>query len=95
MGNVREGAPKRAFDEDGDGDCKKKFKTDPEVHELLPTAENIRNVKDTKKWNILPSIVYELLALLKKSEKLNSVDDKRVCKHCKRSSVAGVHSRAI
>ncbi|XP_022174184.1 uncharacterized protein LOC111036467 [Myzus persicae] len=70
------GASKRPLDDDDDGD-KKKFKTGSDLQQFLPTIENIKNVNDAKKWSLLPSIVYELLALFKKSEKVNSNDDKQ------------------
>jgi len=80
METVREEAPKRTLDEADDGNGTKKLKTYPETSQLLSTAENIKTVNDPNKWNILPSIVYDLLALLKKAEKLKSVEEKRVCR---------------
>jgi len=80
METVREGALKRPLDEDDDGDDNKKLKTGPDIHQFLPTVENIKTVNDVNKWNLLPSIVYELLALFKKSEKVNSNDDNQVCR---------------
>jgi len=79
METFRDETPKRPLDEDDDGDNKKKLKTGPDLHQVLPTVENIKTVNDVKKWNLLPSIVYELLALFKKSEKLNSDDENQVC----------------
>jgi len=79
METVREEAPKRTLDEaDDDDNGTKRLKTDPD-NQFLSTVENIKTVNDPKKWNILPSIVYDLLALLKKTEKLKSVEEKRVC----------------
>jgi len=80
METVREGATKRPLDKDDDGDDRKKLKTGPDLHRFLPTKENMKNEKDENKWNLLPSIVLELLALLKNSEKVNSDEDKQVCK---------------
>jgi len=79
METVLEGASKRPLDEDDNGD-KKKLKTGPDLHQVLPTLENMKNEKDDKKWNLLPSIVYELLALFKDSENVHSDKDKQVCK---------------
>lgn len=79
MEAVREKAPKRPLDEDDDGDDKKKLKTETDLHHFLPTVEIMKNEKDEKKWNLLPSIVYELLALFKNSEKINSDEYKQVC----------------
>lgn len=79
METVLEGASKRPLDEDDDGDDKKKLKTGPDLHQFLPTTEIMKNEKDEKKWNLLPSIVFELLALFKNSE--NSDKDKQVCKN--------------
>ncbi|XP_025207360.1 uncharacterized protein LOC112603143 [Melanaphis sacchari] len=76
METVREGALKRTLDEADDGDGVKKLKTDTD--QSLPMVENIKNIDDPKKWNLLPSIVYDLLALLKKTEKFNSDEDKQV-----------------
>lgn len=80
METVREEAPKRALEETDDGNGMKRPKTDPETYQFLSTVENIKTVNDPKKWNLLPSIVYDLLALLKKTEKLKSIEEKRVCK---------------
>ncbi|CAH1721204.1 unnamed protein product [Aphis gossypii] len=78
METVREEAPKRTLGEaDDDGNGTKRLKTDPETYQFLSTVENIKTVNDPKKWNILPSIVYDLLALLKKTEKPKSVEEKR------------------
>jgi len=87
METVREEAtPKRPLDEDDDGDNKKRLKTGPDPEQFLPMVENIKTVNDVKKWNLLPSIVYELLALFKKSEKVNSDDENQVCKRSVSSS---------
>ncbi|XP_026818761.1 uncharacterized protein LOC113557436 [Rhopalosiphum maidis] len=83
METASEEAPKRALDEADDGDGTKKLKTDAEVHQFLPTVEKIRNVEDPIKWSLLPSIVYNLLMLFKKTEKSNSVEDKQASKQDK------------
>lgn len=80
METVREEAPKRTLDEADEDNDTKRLKTDPETYQFLSTVENIKTVNDPKKWNILPSIVYDLLALLKKTDKLKSVEKKRVCR---------------
>jgi len=80
METASEGAPKRALDKADDGGGTKKLKTDAEDHQFLPTVEKIRNVEDPIKWSLLPSIVYNLLTLFKKTEKSNSDEDKQVCK---------------
>ncbi|XP_016664020.1 uncharacterized protein LOC100570902 isoform X2 [Acyrthosiphon pisum] len=78
METVHEAASKRPLDEDdNDGDDKKKQKTGPDLHQFLPTVENVKTEKDEKKWNLLPSIVFELLALFKNSEKVHSDEDKQ------------------
>uniref|UniRef100_A0A2S2NF48 Uncharacterized protein n=1 Tax=Schizaphis graminum TaxID=13262 RepID=A0A2S2NF48_SCHGA len=77
MESARGGVPKRALDEADDGDGTKKLKTDGEAHQFLPTVEKIRNVEDPIKWSLLPSIVYNLLTLFKKTEKSNSDKDKQ------------------
>lgn len=80
METVREEAIKRPLAEDDDGDKNKKLKTGSDPEQFFPTVENIKTVNDVKKWNLLPSIVYELLALFKKSEKVNSDEENQVCK---------------
>lgn len=80
METVREGVSKRPLEEDDVGDDKKKLKTGPDLHQFLPTIEHMKTEKDEKKWNFLPSMVLELLALFKNSEKVHSDEDKQVCK---------------
>ncbi|XP_060834968.1 uncharacterized protein LOC132917967 [Rhopalosiphum padi] len=77
METASEGAPKRALDKADDGGGTKKLKTDAEDHQFLPTVEKIRNVEDPIKWSLLPSIVYNLLTLFKKTEKSNSDEHKQ------------------
>lgn len=75
---------KRTLEEDDDDDDsvevtendRKRFKTD--LNQLSSSLENLRNEKDGKKWNILPSIVYELLALFKSKEKHNPGDKEKL-----------------
>jgi len=82
METISERVPKRPLDEDDDGDDKKKLKTGSDLH-FSPTLEIIKIEKDEKKWSLLPSIVYELLALFKNSEKIgekiNLDEYKQVC----------------
>lgn len=70
---------KRALVEDDDTvevmeNDRKRFKTD--FNQLSLSLDNIRNEKDGKKWNILPSVVYELLGLFKSGEKHNNPVEK-------------------
>lgn len=66
------GAVKRALDESVEVNVKR-LKTDDLP--TLPSIEKIQNVRDPRKWSQLPSVVYELLTLFKKSEKCNSKED--------------------
>lgn len=79
------GATKRTLDEGVEVNTKR-FKIDD--LQFLPSTGTIRSVRDPRKWSQLPSIVYELLTLFKKSEKFEEVeeDEKLVCvtSHVKR-----------
>lgn len=65
-------AGKRSLDDDDSLEVNlvKKSKTD----DFLSSYNNTHRLNDAKKWELLPSIVYQLLTLFKKSEKLSTDD---------------------
>lgn len=60
---------KRKLDDDQLSD-QKKFKSDYKCENTQQTDHG-----SSKQWNILPSVVYELLTLFKNSEKQNQVNN--------------------
>lgn len=76
MENVRKKANKRELDEDDSNCGEKKLKAD----QFWPNMDNLRKVKNNRIWDLLPSVVYNLLMLFKKSEKFNSDEVPQVCK---------------
>lgn len=64
-------AGKRKLERDDyGGGVRESVENDPKKPKLLPW----RKVIDVRKWELLPAVVYELLALIKKSEKPNPDD---------------------
>lgn len=73
-------ARKRALecDDDGGDGIPESMESDPKKPKLLPSSpstppptpsQNSREIKDIRKWDLLPAVVYELLTLIKNSEK--------------------------